>query len=126
LALKAISRGSYAGFYDLPGGRIDTDEFKTKFADIVSREVGEELGKVKYKLIPKIVAYGRHIIPPYLTKTGKEIHVLYLFFEAKYLGGEIKTSFEHAGFIWLDLKKIELAKYFTSGLLEGVKMYLDK
>jgi 8-oxo-dGTP diphosphatase len=126
LALKAVSRGSYAGFYDLPGGRIDIDEFKTNFTNIIAREVAEELGGVKYKLKPKIVAAGRHIIPPYLTKTGKEIHVLYLFFEAKYLGGEIKTSFEHAGFAWLDLKKIEPAQYFTSGLLEGVRMYLNK
>jgi 8-oxo-dGTP diphosphatase len=126
LALKAVPRGSYAGFYDLPGGRVDTDEFKTNFADIVSREIAEELGNVQYKLTPKIIAYGRHIIPPYLTKTGKETHVLYLFFGAKFLGGEIKTSDEHAGYDWLDLKNIEPAKYFTSGLLEGVKMYLSK
>jgi 8-oxo-dGTP pyrophosphatase MutT (NUDIX family) len=126
LALRAVPHGSYAGFYDLPGGRIDIDEFKTDLADTIAREVTEELGEAKYKLKPGIVAAGRHIIPPYLTKTGKETHVLYLFFEAKYLGGEIKTSAEHTGFAWLDLKKIEPAKYFTSGILEGVRMYLDK
>ncbi len=126
LALKAVSRGSYAGFYDLPGGRIDEDEFKADFADIISREISEELGDVQFKLQPKIIAFGRHIIPSSLTKTGKDVHVLYLFFEAQYLGGEIKTSDEHAGFEWVNLNKIELEKYFTSGLLEGVRMYLGK
>ena len=126
LALKAVPHGSFAGFYDLPGGRIDVNEFKTNFADIISREVTEELGAVKYKLKPKTVATGRHIIPPFLTKTSKETHVLYLLFEADFLGGEIKTSNEHLGYTWLNLKKIEPAKYFTSGLLEGVKMYLNK
>ena len=126
LALKAVPHGSYAGFYDLPGGRIDVDEFKTDLADIIAREVAEELGGVQFKLSSKVVAVGRHIIPSSLTKNGKDVHVLYLFFEAKYLGGEIKTSAEHTGFAWLDLKKIKPAKYFTSGILEGVRMYLNK
>ena len=125
LALKA-GRGSIEGYYDFPGGRIDTDEFKTDFANIIAREISEEIGEVKYELNPKPVAVGRHAIPAAMTTRGKDIRILYLFFEAKYLSGEIKISEEHTAIEWVDLNKIDVAKYFTSGFLSGVKMYLGK
>ncbi len=82
LALKAADNGSYAGYHDLPGGRIDADEFNTDFTEIIEREVKEEIG-------------------------------------------DIKISDEHSNFKWLNLKDIKLEEYFTSGILEGVKMYCD-
>jgi 8-oxo-dGTP pyrophosphatase MutT (NUDIX family) len=126
LALKAVHNGSYAGFYDLPGGRIDTDEFKTDFSNIIAREVVEEIGNVEFQIQQNPVAVGRHLIPASMTSSGKDIHVLYLFFEAHYGGGELKISSEHAGYQWLDLAKIDPAEYFTSGILEGIRMYIGK
>lgn len=126
LVMGADPLGSYAGFYDFPGGRIDKDEFATPFSEIIKREVHEEIGNdVAYRLNPKPVAVGRHIIPAHLSKTGKDIHVMYVFFEAEYLGGDVRVSDEHQGFEWLDLGKIQLEKYFKSGNLEGVKMYIQ-
>jgi 8-oxo-dGTP diphosphatase len=124
LLLKAVDGGSYAGFYDLPGGRIDANEFYTDFADIIAREIKEEIGEIRYTLERKPVAVGRHRIPAELTTAGKEIHVLYLFFVAEYQGGEIHISDEHAGFEWVDVSKVKLEDYFKSGILEGVKMFL--
>ncbi len=126
LALKAVDDGSYAGFYDLPGGRIDTDELETSFPEIIRREVAEEIGAVEFRLQEKPVAVGRHRIPAALTGSGKDIHVLYLFFEASYTGGEVRVSEEHTGYEWLDLAVIDPSEYFTSGILEGVQMYLGK
>ncbi len=126
LALKAVDDGSYAGFYDLPGGRIDADEFKADFSDIIAREVAEEIGDVEFRLRQKPVAAGRHLIPASMTGSGKDTHVLYLFFEAQYGGGELKISSEHAGYQWLDLAKIEPTEYFKSGILEGIWMYMGK
>ena len=126
LALKAVDDGSYAGFYDLPGGRIDMDEFGKDFSEIIAREVAEEIGNVEFQLRQKPVAAGRHLIPASMTGSGKDVHVLYLFFEAKYLSGELKISSEHAGYQWLDLAVIDPSEYFTSGILEGVRMYLGK
>lgn len=123
LALKAVASGSYAGFYDFPGGRINNDEFNVPFMEIASREVIEEVGAVKFKINPVPIAAGRHLIPAKLTSSGLDIKVLYLFFVGQYLGGEITISQEHTGFIWLDLSKIKLEKYFKSGDLEGIKMY---
>ena len=125
LALKAADNGSYAGYHDLPGGRIDADEFNTDFIEIIEREVKEEIGDIKISLNSKPVGVGRHLIPASMTSSGKDIQILYLFFEAEYLSGDIKISDEHSNFKWLNLKDIKLEEYFTSGILEGVKMYCD-
>jgi len=126
LLLNADPQGSFAGFYDLPGGRIDTDEFTTPFFDIIKREISEEVGDIKYSLSSKPVAVGRHLIPASMSKNGSDIHILYLFFEAKHISGEITISNEHIGFKWADLTKEEPAKLLKSGNLEGIEMYLAK
>ena len=126
LALKADSQGSLAGFYDFPGGRIDTDEFGAAFEDMIAREIKEEIGDIRYQLSPYPVALGRHLIPSSMTKNGKDIHVLYVFFEANYLSGDIAVSSEHQGFDWLDFQAIIPEEYFRSGSLEGVRMYLQR
>jgi 8-oxo-dGTP pyrophosphatase MutT (NUDIX family) len=119
LALKAADGGSFEGYYDLPGGRIDTDEFATRLDSILAREVREELGEIKFIASSKPVALGRHQV------VGGP-RVIYLFFEGNYIDGDIKISNEHKGHQWFDLAKIELEKYFKSGILEGIKMYLGK
>lgn len=125
LIMGGVPGGSYEGFYDFPGGRIDTDEFYTPFAEVIEREAEEELGDISFKLYPKPVAVGRHLIPAEMTSQGREIPVLYVFFKAEYIDGEIKPSQEHAGFKWVDLSKQPLEKLFKSGNLEGIKMYLS-
>ncbi len=97
LILKARSDGSMAGFYDLPGGRIDEDEFIMPFAEIIAREIKEEIGGgIKIKINPRPVAVGRHLVPAHLTKSKeKDLHILGLFFEAEYLSGNIGISTEH-------------------------------
>lgn len=124
LVLEANFSGTMKGFYDLPGGRIDADEFTVPFSEIIKREILEEVGNINFNLNPKPVAVGRHFIPASIAKSGLDIHVLYLFFEAEYLGGEVVISEEHLGFRWVDLSKETLEKLFTSGILEGIKMYL--
>ncbi len=128
LALKADPKGSLAGYYDLPGGRIDDDEFYTPLTDIIKREVLEEIGEVKINLNPKPVAVGRHLISPsklFGKVNEKDIHILYLFFEAEYQSGDIEISDEHQSFEWISLTDIKnnAEHYFTSGILEGIQMY---
>ena len=126
LILQAVDNGSYAGYYDLPGGRINTNEFKVPLSKIIEREVFEEIGKIKYKLNEKPVAVGRHLIPRKYSSLKKDVHCFYAFFKADYISGEIKISEEHMGYKWVDLNTIKLENYFKSGILEGVKMYLSK
>lgn len=124
LVLNGHPRGSFAGFYDLPGGRIDEDEFTAPFVDIIQREAKEEIGDIKMTVNPKPVAIGRHLIPASMTSENKDLHVLYVFFEANLVNGEIIISDEHDGFEWIDIKKSKPAKIFKSGILEGINTYL--
>jgi NUDIX domain. len=119
LALKSVDNCSFAGYYDFPGGRIDVDEFATEIDQIIAREIKEEIGDIRFELSSAPVAIGRHQI-------GNGTRVIYIFFEAKYLGGEIVISNEHLGYKWLELKNIDLAVYFKSGILDGVRMYQKK
>jgi 8-oxo-dGTP diphosphatase len=127
LLLKARDdHGTYVGFYDLPGGRIDVGEFTTPLPDILRREIDEEIGEVKYKLNPKPVAVSRHLIPANISSLKRDVHVLYLLYEADYISGEITISHEHTGYKWVNLTKENPARYLKLGNLEGMQMYLVK
>lgn len=124
LLLKDVPSGILEGSYDFPGGRIDVDEFNIPFSEILEREAQEEIGDVKFELSQSPVALGR--LETFISKErpNQKLHVLYVFFEGKYLGGDVKISPEHTGYKWLNLKKIPLDKFFKNGILEGVEMYL--
>ena len=122
LVLKAV--GSKAGHYDLPGGRIDDNEFNINLLEIIKREVAEEIGDVKVSIIDKPVALGRAQSNKFNDKEVP-IRVLYVFFEADYHSGDIVISDEHTDYKWINLKNIKLEDYFVSGILEGIKMYLQ-
>ncbi len=124
LALNALQSGSFAGYFDLPGGRLDVDEFSTPLVDVLRRELQEEIGDIQVEITESPVAVGRHLIGAESDKSeGESIHVLYLFYKVAYKGGNIKISNEHSGFRWLNLDKHKLPDLFKSGLLEGVSMY---
>lgn len=125
LVLKAPNSGNYAGYCDLPGGRIDEDELDTDLIQILSREIREEVGDIRLKINKKPVSVFRNFIPAEISVTRRDINVLHILFEAQYLGGEIIISHEHAGYQWLDLTKVELSDFFVFGLLEGIKTYLE-
>jgi len=123
LILKDRDDGSFSGFYDLPGGRINKDEFSSDYIEIVKRELYEETG-LKDVLIDRApVGIGRAKIKS-LDQDGNKIRVFYVFFEAKYLNGNVIISREHSGFKWVNLKNIKLEDYFTASVLEGLKQYL--
>ncbi len=125
LILKADSEGTFAGFYDLPGGRIDEDEFSVPLPEILKREILEEIGNVTVQINEIPVAVGRHLIKKEHAHSEKDIPVLYVFYEVNLKNdSEIFISEEHEGFQWVELRELELEKYFTSGILDGVKMYL--
>lgn len=124
LALKGHPKGSYSGYYDLPGRRINEDEFNTPYEELLKREVHEELGNIQLTMQSAPIAIGRHNVPntnkqnPY----GKDIHIFYVFFMAEYLGGEITISDEHNGYDWLKISSQNDSEYFKSGLLEEMRM----
>lgn len=125
LILRDQSGGTYEGFYDLPGGRVDVGEFEVPWTDILKRELEEELQFIDITIFPTPVALGRHQIPSSLTKDGQPVRVLYIFFEATLNSGVPAISEEHSSARWVDLQKIKIDQYFMSGILQGVEMYLS-
>lgn len=123
LGLKCVNEGSLAGFYDFPGGRINSDELRVPHEEIIAREMQEEVGKeVKYEVDLRPVSTGKYIY--YSEKLGRENCIFMIFFKAKYHGGEIRISEEHSGYKWLNLKSEFASKYFTGGFLDGMEKYL--
>ncbi|MFA5013718.1 MAG: NUDIX hydrolase [Candidatus Paceibacterota bacterium] len=96
------------GLTDLPGGRIDNNEYDLPIEKIIKREVQEELGKnLKYKLGKPAFQFRR-----YFKKTGHRIFIT--VYEAKYISGNIKLSREHNDYEWVDPKKVRATqKSFT-------------
>lgn len=125
LILKAREDGNLKGFFDLPGGTIDKDELNVPLNKIIERELLEETGKIQYKLFIKPIALSREENPRRESPLGGPTHWFYIFFEAKFLGGEVEISDEHIGFQWTKLTKENLGGYFTTFLLEGVNAYLE-
>lgn len=126
LILKTLDGQDFFGLYDLPGGRIDANEFRLPFAEVIGREIKEEVGDIAYKLDSRPVALGRHLIKAQYSSDRSNHQLFYVFFAAEYQGGEIKISAEHTDYKWLDLSEIKPEDYFMSGMLEGVKEYLNK
>ncbi len=125
LGLKNTPDSSVAGFYDLPGGRIGSDELEAAYADILAREVEEEIGTaVRYELEPYPVSLGRHNY--YSKERGCDNSVLMVFFRANYLGGKVRVSEEHVGYEWIDPRTAALERYFTAGWLEGLRGCLEQ
>ena len=119
LALNGRVGGMYEGHYDIPGGRIDESEFSIPFAEILRREVTEELGPdIQFTVHDTPVALGRH-------RSREGFCVLYVYFEGEIEKTDVAVNIskEHAGWAWLDLSKQPLEKLFTSGILEGMKQW---
>lgn len=126
LILKCRQDSIFVGFYDLPGGRIEVDEFFTPFNEIIKREVVEEISDIDFELSLKPLALSRVEIQGKESPLGGPRHALFVFFEARYLGGDIKISEEHTDFQWIKLIKENMEQYFAPAFLEGIKMYLEK
>lgn len=121
LGLKMPDTSVMGGYYDLPGGRIKENEIKVNFRKVIEREIKEELGNlVKYRLREVPVAISRYL--PYPNRH----YMFWIFFEADYIGGDIKISPEHTEYRWLNLNKKNLKKYFTIGALDGMNNYFLK
>lgn len=123
LILKNAAGTGEQDYYDLPGGRINKNEFETPYETLITRELAEEVGKkVTYELSLDPVSFARHSF--FSKRTKKDTQVLYLVFEARYLSGDVSISDEHSDFQWVFLEKLSLKKYFWKGMLEALERYI--
>lgn len=90
-----ILKDTFKSLLDLPGGRINDDEFATPIEDILRREVREELGNDIIYTIEKPLFQFRRF------HTSSKMPVLLTVYGGAYTSGEIKLSDEHEGFKWV-------------------------
>ncbi|MFA4835032.1 MAG: NUDIX domain-containing protein [Dehalococcoidia bacterium] len=125
LLLQIPAHSTMAGFYDLPGGRIDEREKKVSLRTIIKREIQEELGRsVRYRMEETPIAIGQHW--HYSKRLRREKFAIIIFFEAKYLGGKVRLSHEHLDYCWVAVHRKNCRKYFVCGILAGMENYLTK
>ncbi|HEX3095570.1 MAG TPA: NUDIX domain-containing protein [Patescibacteria group bacterium] len=122
LALKAYDNGPMAGYNDMPGGRIDDNEVSLDFADILKREIKEELGEINYTLKTNPVAAVSWTWP---TGSLKGQEMVSIYFLGEYQSGEINISDEHLGHDWIEPTTEQIDKYFTSYHNKALKNYLS-
>jgi 8-oxo-dGTP diphosphatase len=103
------ARAPGAGFYSLPGGRV---EFGESLHVALHREVDEETG-LKIEIIS--LAGWREVLP--IAGGG---HYLIMSFAARWIAGEVALNEEHDDFRWLlpeDVTGVRL----TGGLVEVIE-----
>jgi len=112
------------GDWDLPGGRIKSDEFDAPLESILRRKIAEELGEnaiVNFGTMP--VVFLRH---ERIEKSpgNPKVRIFALGYEGVLQKGDIDLSPRHTKMLWVEPNNFQPENYFTGGWLKGVKDYL--
>ncbi len=127
LILKLIDE--YGGYWDFPGGRVNTnirdDQSHNKLIGELHREVREEIGEgVKYTKDPRPVETA-FMVPPH--KPHRNIFMV--FYEAQYNGGDVVLCDEHQEYKWVDVMSYDPKAeddYWTPSYWEVVERYMKR
>ncbi|MCR4328510.1 MAG: NUDIX domain-containing protein [Patescibacteria group bacterium] len=122
LILKDKFGPAVAG-WDLPGGRIKTDEFETPLEDIVRRKIREELGEGVIYDIGKPTVFMRHERVE-ATPEKPTVRIFAIGYPAVWKSGEARLSPAHTEMQWVDMKTFKPEEYFSGGWLKGVREYI--
>jgi len=112
------------GDWDLPGGRIKTDEFDVPLEKIIQRKMSEELGdKIRYS-IGKPVVFMRHERVEQ-TEGNPIVRIFAVGYEGILENGEIELSARHSEMLWVEPENFKPEEYFKGGWLKGMQEYLQ-
>lgn len=116
-----VMRDRKSGFGDLPGGRMDEDEFFDNWMNSIKREIQEELGsEIKVKVDPKPFMIQKHRV------NEGNIPCVILGYHAQLESGIIHISDEHDFLEWVDVKNYNPSPLFTEYMLDAVRIYLKE
>jgi len=111
------------GKWDLPGGRIKSDEFYTPLTQVIERKMKEELGDdVVYELGGPILNMRHERVEN--IEGSPTIRIFAVGYDAKYLGGEVRLAGHHTEYKWVDIREMKPEEYFEGGWLSGVIEYM--
>jgi 8-oxo-dGTP pyrophosphatase MutT (NUDIX family) len=90
-----LLRDRQTGHLDLPGGRINADEYEISITEALDREVREELGNdIQYTLDKPLFQFRRFNVE-------KSSRVFITVYGGEYISGDILLSDEHSAFEWI-------------------------
>lgn len=114
-----VLRDRKSGYGDLPGGRMDEDEFFEDWMISVHREMREELGdKFLYEVDESPILIHKHRV------TEGNHPCIILGYKGIYKEGDITMSDEHDYMEWVDVKSFDPSPLFEDYMLEAVRKYL--
>lgn len=119
--LLLVMKDRKSGEGDLPGGRMNQDEFFENWMDSLNREIAEELGgdfKVKIESEPVLV--HKHLV------NDEKQPCVIIGYQAEHVSGEIQISDEHEFYKWVDVYSYNPEELFSEYMLEAVQLYLKK
>lgn len=111
------------GKWDLPGGRLQKDEFDTPLEDVIKRKMKEELGDNVQYTIGQPLLFMRHQRVEQV-EGSPTIRIFAIGYEGLLQSGDIHLSERHSEMIWVDPKNFKPEQYFEGGWLRGVEDYL--
>ncbi len=116
-----VLRDKKSGYGDLPGGRMDQNEFYEDWMKSIEREIREELGEdVSITVDQKPFLIHKHRV-----NEGNHPCII-LGYHAKLLKGNIRMSDEHDFMEWVNVKNYNPSPLFTEYMLEAVQVYLKE
>jgi 8-oxo-dGTP pyrophosphatase MutT (NUDIX family) len=110
------------GSWDLPGGRIKKDEFKTELPAVIARKMNEELGTELTYTVGAPVLFFRVERNEHALQNQK-VRIFAVGYEAEYNGGAITLGDHHDKYEWVDVRNFSPEDYFVDGWLTGVQEY---
>ncbi|EMJ58252.1 NUDIX domain protein [Leptospira interrogans serovar Valbuzzi str. Duyster] len=116
-----ILRDRKSGLGDLPGGRMNENEFFEDWSLSMQREIEEELGsQVQIRVSTKPLFIHKHKV------NEGNFPCIIIAYHADYLGGDIILSDEHDYISWEKVQTYEPSPLFTEYMLDAVNLYLKE
>lgn len=113
------------GQWDLPGGRLRSDDFDASLDAVLERKLREELGDdFRYALRAPSVFF-RHERSEH-SLDGQRVRIFAVGFEADFLGGSIELGPHHDQYLWVDAATFSADDYFVDGWLKGLRTYQQR
>lgn len=119
--LLLVMKDKKSGEGDLPGGRMNEDEFFGDWIESLQRELDEELGSsFSIHIDPEVRLVYKHRV-----NLGNHPCII-LGYDCEYLSGEIQISEEHDFFQWVDVRTYDPSVLFSEYMLEAMQKYLSR
>ncbi|ABZ95642.1 Hypothetical protein LBF_3173 [Leptospira biflexa serovar Patoc strain 'Patoc 1 (Ames)'] len=116
-----VLRDQKSGHGDLPGGRMNEDEFFDDWTQSIFREINEELGEdINIEVNPIPIFVHKHRV------NDGNFPCIIIAYNAKLIDGNVKLSDEHDYMEWVDIKKFDPKNLFSEYMLDAVQLYLNQ